>query len=173
MFGFGKDKNLGKDKNQLVGAKDKLLRAKMLKTGMTLDEIKSKREGKQADNPATAIVMIYIISCAVAFFLTQGPWKNGVRVKSGNDDLDSLLFSLGDPSFVGDSTIDAGIQILARGLLLFLAAGFLPLMSLLWIRGLDRTDMDPFRTMWGVTVGLGLFYFAIADLVIPLIESML
>jgi hypothetical protein len=44
---------------------------------------------------------------------------------------------------------------------IFLVSGLLPLLTLLWIRAIDRPNMNPFLAMWGVSVGTVLvFYFA-------------
>lgn len=169
MFGLFEKKEAPK----IVGAKEKIRQAQMLKKGMSMEDIQSKREGKQTDSPAVSIVLIYVLSCAVAYFLMEGPWKNGAPLKIGHSDLDDLFFGAGAAVFSGDRDIDFLITVFFRGLFIFAAGGAMPGLAFLWMRGLDRTNMNPFRTVWGVSVGVVFIYFVFKEGIIPLIETMM
>ncbi len=162
--------NMNQDKGELVGAKEKRDRAKALKAGS--GEIKSKREGKGGDNTTISVLIIYLFSCALAYFLTAGPWKDGVRVNTGHDGIDDLMFS-SSLHVMGDPALDMILQVMARGLMIFILAGLLPLSALIWIRALDRADMNPDRTRWGVPIGIGVVYCVIADIIVPLVQTMM
>lgn len=163
---------LGDDDKHLVGAKEKRERAKMIRQGMSLDEIKSKREGK-TNGPLASVILIYILSCVASFFLSRGPWKSGAPIHTGHDGIDDLFFASGQLVIAGDPAIDEVLTALVRGLPVFAAAGILPGLSFLWIRGLDSASMNPYRVVWGVTVGLVVLYFVWVEAVWPAIEIFL
>jgi hypothetical protein len=168
MLGLGDD-----DNKQLVGAKEKLARAKMIRKGMSPDEIKSKREGKGIDSPLPSIILIYLLSCVASFFLSRGPWKSGAPFDTGHPGIDDLFFDGGPLAISGDPSIDGGLTALVRGLPIFLAAGILPGLGFLWIRGLDSASMNPFRVVWGVTVGVIVAYFTFVEVIWPVIDLFL
>lgn len=166
MFGMGKDKG-----PKLVGAKEKITKAKMLRRGMS-DQISTKGEG---DKPwAATVVLIYVLAAGLAYVLQIGAMKNtGLNWHTGMAGFDKLMFSGGVPSITGDEGQDMIIVPLLRGLIIFLAGGFLPLTTLLWIRAIDRPNMNPFLAFWGVSVGVFFVFFFTKDFFGPLLMQTL
>lgn len=164
MFGMGKDKA-----PKLVGAKEKMMKAQMAKRGGKFsDEIKGKNEGSKAWGPTVAL--IFILATALAYILQIGAMKTtGLSWHTGMAGLDKILFSSGVPSVMGDATEDMIIVPLVRGIFIFLAGGFLPVCTLLWIRAIDRPQMNPFLAFWGVSVGLFFVFFFVRDFFGPLL----
>lgn len=164
---FGKDKG-----PKLVGAKEKILKAQKFKKGMTPDQIDTKGEGKKPWGPTVAL--IFVLSVALAFTLQVGALKNtGLQWHIGMPGLDKILFSGGVPSVTGNADEDTIIVPIVRGIFIFLAGGFLPVMTLLWIRAIDRPKMNPFLAFWGVSVGLFFVYFFVRDFFGPLLMQTL
>jgi hypothetical protein len=163
----------GKNKGpQLVGAKEKIMKAKMLKHGRLADHIETKGEGKKPAGPT--VVLIYILAAGLAYVLQIGAMKNnGLPWHTGMTGFDNLMFSSGVPSITGDSAEDEFVVPLLRGLIIFLAAGFLPLLTLLWIRAIDRPNMNPFLAFWGVSVGFFFVFFFTRDFFGPLLMQTL
>lgn len=164
MIGLGQD-----DKPKLVGAKEKREMARRLKEG-NFDQVKSKREG--GDSSLTApVLLVYIMSAAVAWFVTDATENKGLGLHTGDYDVDRFLFGPGVPNIMGDPTIDLGLAVVLRGLVIFLAAGILPGLSWLWIRLLDNARMNAFIAFWGMPVGLVLVYYFIVEFIAPLFEG--
>jgi hypothetical protein len=159
----------GKDKQKLVGAKEKIMKAKMLKSGRLSDHIETKGEGGK---PWVAtVVLIYVLGVGLAYLLQVGIWKNtGLSLHTGMSGLDHL-FEGGVPGITGDSDEDFVIVPLLRGLVFFLAGGVMPLCTLLWIRAIDKPNMNPFLAFWGVTVGSFFAFFFLRDFFWPLISQ--
>ncbi len=164
MFGMG-----GKDKQKLVGAKEKIMKAKMLKSGRLSDHIETKGEGKK---PWIAtVVLIYALGVGLAYLLQVGIWKNsGPGLHTGMAGIDHL-FEGGVPDITGNADEDYLIVPALRGLLFFLAGGVMPLCTLLWIRAIDKPNMNPFLAFWGVTVGSFFAFFFLRDFFWPLISQ--
>lgn len=164
MIGLGQD-----EKPRLVGAKEKREMARRLKGG-NLDEIKSKREGKEA-SPAASVVLVYTMSAGLAWCMTEASKDKGLDIRTGDRDLDRFMFGPGVPDIMGDGTIDFALAIILRGLVIFLLAGILPGLSYLWIKALDNARMNVYIVCWGMPVGLVLVYYAMVELLLPLLEG--
>ncbi len=148
MFGFGK-----KEEPKLVGAKRKLEHAKKYGAGF---QVKSKREGKEP-NPRLAAVIVWAMAVGAAALLTQAI-KGGETYSTGNPGFDKLMFSASAPSFMGSPEIDYLLLLVIRGTIIFIIAGIIPGLTLLWQRIFDKAHMNVYIGFWGVTVGLGLIY---------------
>ena len=160
----------GKDKQKLVGAKEKIMKAKMLKSGRLSDHIETKGEGKK---PWIAtVVLIYILAVALAYLLQVGIWRNtGLGWHTGMDGFDRLMFEGGVPSITGEQDQDFIIVPLLRGLIFFLTGGLMPVCTLLWIRLRDNPNMNPFLAFWGVSVGSFFAFFFLRDFFWPLLSQ--
>src|SRR4051812_37849591 len=97
MFGLG-----GKDDTvKRVGAKEKIMKAKMLKQGRFADHIESKGEGKKPWG--ATVTMIYVFAVTLAYVLQIGVMKNtGLNWHTGMNGFDQLMFSAGVPSITGN-----------------------------------------------------------------------
>lgn len=148
MFGFGK-----KEEPKLVGAKRKLEHAKKYGAGF---QVKSKREGKEP-NPQLAAAIVWAMAVGAAALLTQAI-KGGETYSTGNAGFDKLMFSASAPSFMGLPEIDYLLLLVIRGTIIFIIAGIIPGLTLLWQRIFDKAHMNVYIGFWGVTVGLGVIY---------------
>jgi hypothetical protein len=167
MFGLGKDKG-----PKLVGAKEKLIKARMLKRGRLGDHIESKSEGKQPWGAAVAL--IFFISVGLAYVLQIGAMKSsGLSWHTGMNGFDHLMFSSGVPTVTGDPSQDMFIVPLLRGTVFFLVGGFLPVVTLLWIRAIDRPNMNPFIAFWGVSIGVFFVFFFMRDVFGPVWDDLM
>jgi hypothetical protein len=164
---------MGKDQGpKLVGAKEKIMKAKMLKHGRLTDHIEAKGEGKKPY--AATVVLIYVLAVGLAYTLQIGAMKNtGLPWHTGMAGFDNLMFSAGVPSITGNPDQDQIIVPLLRGLFIFLGGGLLPLVTLLWIRAIDKPNMNPFLAFWGVTVGSVFVFFFTKDFFGPLLMQTL
>jgi hypothetical protein len=166
MFGIGKDE----EKPRLVGAKEKIARAQAIKRGS--NTIESKSEGKKPWAPT--VLMIYIMACILAYVLMIGVMKtSGLNIATGWGNFDRLMFSAGVPSFMGNELYDTIIGSMLRGLVFFLAAGILPFVTLVWIRAIDRPNMNPYLAFWGTTIGATMVFFLVKDFFGPLLLELL
>lgn len=161
-----------KDNNVAVGAREKQRRAQALKGGKASDMIHASRGGGVDHRPMVTVLCILIMAVGLAYFLSVGPWEKGVPFETGINAIDRNLLSATRPNFMGDATIDFGILVFLRGFLLFLAAGFLPLAGLTWMRLIDRPEMSPWRTVWGVGIGIAFAYYVIMDAIWPLLKDL-
>ena len=144
------------DKNDLpVGAKAKIQNARRQKA-LGAFGINPNARVRSSSERLVVTILIAALACVLAYFLTEGPFKAGQSLATGNDFFDNLLFSATPISFTGNPTTDYAIAIAARGLLLLIAAGFAPLVSWVWYELLDKPEMSPYRVMWAVTLVLGL-----------------
>jgi hypothetical protein len=168
MFGLG-----GKEKGpKLVGAKEKIMKAQMLKRGRLGDHIESKGEGKKPFGATVAL--IYILACALAFVLMQHVMKtSGLGVSTGWHAFDRLMFSGGVPDVTGNADQDMILVPLLRGFVIFAVAGILPFLSLLWIRAIDRPNTNPFLAVWGMNIGAFLVFFLFRDFLGPLLGQIM
>ena len=166
MFGIGGDKG-----QKLVGAKEKRLRAALIKSGKNPDEITSKREGRQTDNTLVGVLIIYFLSCGLAWFLSTGLWKSGAPFDTGIGFIDDLMLSANGPAVFGDRDMDFVVLVLLRGLFLFAAAGIAPGLAWFWARLTDNPRLNIYRTCWGVPVGAGFVFFLFMEGVLPLLEE--
>lgn len=165
MFGLGGKKGGGPPR---VGAKEKIMKAQMMARGRLSDNIKGKGEGEQNYGPV--VVLIYILSCALAFVLMMGAFKaSGLNIHTGMPGFDRIMFAGGVPSLTGVPSQDMIIIPILRGTMYFILGGLLPFMTLLWIRAIDKPNMNPFIAVWGVTLGLPLVFFFCKDFFGPLL----
>jgi hypothetical protein len=164
MFGLG-----GKKGGPVrVGAKEKIMKAQMMARGRLSDNIKGKGEGEQ--KYGVVVVLIFILSCALAFVLMMGPFKaTGLNIHTGMPGFDRIMFAGGVPSLLGVPSQDMFLIPILRGTLYFVVGGILPFMTLLWIRAIDKPNMNPFIAVWGVTIGLPLAFFFCKDFFGPLL----
>lgn len=167
MFGLGKDQG-----PKLVGAKEKIMKAQMLKRGRLSDHISSKGEGKKPWG--AAVGLIYLLSVALAYTLQIGAMKTtGLNWHTGMNGFDHLMFSAGVPTVTGDSGQDTILVPFLRGTIFFLAGGFLPITTLLWIRAIDRPNMNPFIAFWGVSIGVFFVFFFMRDVFGPVWDELM
>ncbi|TAL34821.1 MAG: hypothetical protein EPN97_08140 [Alphaproteobacteria bacterium] len=167
MFGLGKDKG-----PKLVGAKEKLIKAQMLKRGRLGDHIESKGEGQKPWGATVAL--IYFIAVALAYVLQIGAMKsNGLNWHTGMNGFDHLMFSSGVPSITGVADQDMIIVPFLRGTVFFLLGGLLPITTLLWIRAIDKPNMNPFLAFWGVSIGVFLVFFFMRDVFGPIWDDLM
>lgn len=168
MFGLGR-----KDQGpKLVGAKEKRMKAQMLKRGRLSDHIESKGEGKQPR--AATVVLIYIISCALSYILMAGPMKNqGLNWSTGWRSFDRVMFGAGVPSITGVEIQDQILTVLLRGVVICLAGGLMPFLTLLWIRSIDRPNANPYFSFWGVSIGSIFVFFFVRDFFGPLLGQVM
>lgn len=161
MFGLGGKKDPAITR---VGAREKLRQARRGGSG----PIESTKGGKPT-NPTVSVITILVMSIAVSWLMTENLIQSGtMRFKTGVDFIDDFMFSR---SF-GDAT-EYILLIIGRGIVLFLAAGFLPFCAFAWQRGLDNAHMNPYRVVWGVPIGLALAYFGGRYLAWPLINEVI
>lgn len=158
-----------KDTPRLVGAKEKREKAQSFNPNY---QVKSKKEGKEA-SPAASLILIWMISTALAFYLSEYVFKTGLGINTGSSFLDSVFFGSGNVTLIGSPDIDKYITIGLRGFLLFLISGFVPFMTYLWKKLIDRGQMNLFLAFWGVTVSLGFIFFMVRDFVWPAIKEIL
>lgn len=162
MFGLGGKKEPAITR---VGAREKLRQARRGGDGRPIESTK----GGKPTNPAVSVVTILLMSLGVSWLMTENLIQTGtMRFKTGIDFFDDFMFSR---SF-GDST-EYIMLIIGRGIALFLTAGLLPFLALLWQRGLDNPHMNPYRVVWGVPVGLALAYLGSVYLFWPIINEVL
>lgn len=164
MFGGKKDG----ENPIVVGAKEKIRKAQMLKQGRNVMEVTSKREGKESSQ-LVPITIVYGISVIFALILTQGPLQSGAGISSGNPALDKALFGPGYPVFTGAVDTDMMIAVFIRGTAIFLVGGIIPFFTRFWQVFLDRARMNVYVGFWGVSVSLGLIYYLVKDSLIPLL----
>lgn len=147
-----------------VGAREKILKAKMHMGGQSA-HIESQREGgKGKTSPAVLATTYYVMSCALAFVLAQGPLKNG----AGNLGwLDTFWFGVPSGGYMGDPLYDAIIVSLINGISVLVITGLLPFLTLVWIKLRDNPNMNPLLTVWGVSIGLLLLMFGGELYVVP------
>jgi hypothetical protein len=164
MFGFGGKKG-GPPR---VGAKEKIMKAQMMHRGRLSENIKGKSEGENNFGPV--VVLIYILSVALAFVLMMGAFKaTGLNIHTGLPGFDRIMFAGGVPSLLGVPSQDMILVPILRGTMYFILGGVLPFMTLLWIRAIDKPNMNPFIAVWGVSIGLPLVFFFCSDFLGPLL----
>lgn len=164
MFGFGKKD----DKPNLVGAAEKRLKSQKYAKGY---QVQSKREGKGA-SPVAGLAIVYGLSVLAAYVFTEGPIKQGgLGFRIGNADLDKLLFGPGEPPLTGDTGMDYVLCLVLRGVAIFLAAGIVPGVAWLWQRAIDRSDLNVYRTFWGVAIVLAALGVLVGESLVPLVKD--
>ncbi len=146
---------LGKDKKEArpVGATDKLKRAQKLKAMGYFDTLNPAQQGGTEARWQSTLA-IFVLALILAWLLTDGPIRAGRLDDTGIALLDGIVFSPTTPTLLGVPLADFALILLIRGLLIWGAAGFLPLVSWLWAEIIDRPLMNAYRTVWGVTLGL-------------------
>ncbi|MBI1214931.1 MAG: hypothetical protein GC185_03820 [Alphaproteobacteria bacterium] len=151
-----------------VGAKEKIAKARALHGGPAA-QIESQREGgKGKTSPTVVVVTYYVMASALAFVLMQGPLKDGLQgVSIGVDGLDTVFFGGSNQNFFGDPLIDSIILSMIRGIPILFVAGVLPLLAILWTKVRDNPNMNPYMTVWGVSIGTVLLFFASKMYIFP------
>lgn len=155
---------------KIVGAKEKIARAQMIKQGGGYGAVQSKREGRQP-SPLIPVTIVFGIAAVFATILTQGPLQSGVNINTGSSALDKILFGPGIYNFTGLPETDMAIVIFLRALAMFIVAGIIPFVTHTWQRMLDRAHMNVYVTFWGVSIALGLIYYLIKDSLVPLLAE--
>ena len=145
---FGKKSN----DTRLVGAAEKREKASKFRPGF---KIESKREGKQGGK-VIPVVVIY----ALAVTLALGMDKANINVRTSFEWIDRIFSNT--PTITGTVDTDKVIIAFVRGLFLFAVAGFIPFLTMLWQRVLDRT-MNVYLTFIGISITLPLLYVTFAD----------
>lgn len=154
---------------RLVGAKEKREQAKQFNSNF---KVQSKREGQEA-GPTIPLIIIYGLSVALAFLLSEGPMKSQIGFSSGSEGFDRIFFGPGYPSFTTGADTNRLIAVLLRGGLFFALAGLLPLITYLWQQLLDRARMNLYLAFWGTTVTVALLYYLLKDMIGPLLSNIL
>lgn len=168
MFGLFGNKNKMPSR---VGAREKRMMARNIGGGNTINP---KGKDAKETSPVAAILMILIISVALAYLLTEIYINNGaMRFSTGMSDIDNLLFKNNKPQFFGSPDLDYGVLIFIRGVAIFLAAGIWPLTALIVQRAMDNAQMNVFRLFWGTPIGLALFVIIVKDLIWPGLSAIL
>lgn len=163
MFGFGK-----KDTAKRVGAHEKVATAKQFTNQY---QIKSKREGKQS--AAIPVVILYGLAVVAAFVLGEfGGWQDGINLHLGNPTADKLLFGPGNGNVTGDPSMDAALTIFVRGTVIFLLAGAVPVLAMMWQRLLDNSHMNMYVATAGVLIVFGTGLHLGWDYVYPVLQSL-
>jgi len=170
MFGFGK-----KDENPvLVGAKEKILRAKAIKRGMTLEQIKGGGGGEEKmAPPGVSLAVVFGMSVVLALLLTQGMLsKGGIGFRLPDADLNALLLGASPPQFAGDKDVNLVIIVVIRGLVIFGLGGIVPFVARLWTRVFSKSGANLYVIFWGVTIGLPTVWFFVKDFLGPLVGQL-
>jgi hypothetical protein len=163
MFGKGKQE----EETRLVGAKEKIQKAQARAALGAGDDIEGKSEGKK--DHAVVIVLIYILAASLAFVRMMGGAKEqSFDLHTGFPALDRILFSSGTPSVLGSPDQDFIVVPLIRGLAIFIVVGFLPLLTLVWIKIINKPKTNPYIALWSVSLGFFLAVFVVKDCLLPL-----
>jgi hypothetical protein len=136
-----------------VGARAKIERAKQLEAmgyfdgtaGAKVDTIKER---------IYSTLAIVALAMGLSWLLTDGLIAQAVFPAVGNPLVDGVLLAPVPPTFIGVPVADLALIVVLRGIILLLAAGFIPLVGWVWAELLDRHDLSPWRTVWGVTLGV-------------------
>lgn len=161
MFGGGKEKMISR-----VGAREKLKQARAIMGGAP-----SKSDDKRTP-PAVAVLVIFVMSVALAYILSEQYIANGgLRLSTGSADIDRILFKPGQVNFFGSPEIDYVFLILLRGLAIFFAAGIWPFTCLVVQKALDNAQINLYRLFWGTPIGLVLFVLIIKEYFWPALSE--
>lgn len=143
---FGEDAN-----KRIISAVEKRIIAKQ-----------KKSEFEQLSSSGFAIILVLILSFILSFLMTQGVLVEGLPYAMGNA-LDVYLFGPGNPTFSGNQMVDMGIAVIFRGLIIFVIAGLVPGLTLLWQTVLRRTYVNGYVAMWGTLVALSIALYLVRD----------
>lgn len=167
MFGFGK-----KDNPVVVGAKQKMLRAKKMNLGVLEQDILSRKNADQKGLIA-AVGVVYVLCVALAAVLTDGALMKGAGLHffTSQPHWDKVLFGPGIPEVYGGEDINKIIVVLLRATAIFAVAGFLPFISRIWNSFRDNPHVNLYVSFWGTTVAVPLVYFLFKDFFWPLLLS--
>lgn len=141
-----------------VGAKAKQARARELQAQGYFDQLTPGHAGNP-EGRWQATLCIFVLGLVLAYFLTDGPIAAGRFGATGVPILDELVLAATPPVLFGMPMADLALVVFIRGLLITVIAGFLPLVAWLWVEVIDRPMMSPYRTVWGVTIGVALVGF--------------
>lgn len=155
MFGFGKKQEFARR----VGAREKVMKARQLNRGN--QEIQSRREGEGKSGGSNAAVGLIII-----FLLAVG------NVILGLQEIEDITGLRGSTFGVQGADVMANIvPLLIMAAVIFLAAGILPLLTLIWVQLADKGSINVYRAFWGVSLGAPLVLLLMRDHVIPLFSE--
>lgn len=170
----------GGEKGQPVpaGAREKHRRAQMLhgdKKAKGYEPIQARRGGgDQATSWVVSVAIIFVVAIGLAWLLTDTFWSHGgAPFGIGIDSIDRNILQTSSAYFFGDATFDPILLVFFRGLLFFVMGGIIPGAAFLWVRLIDRTEMNPYLTVWGVTIALVLIASAYVLFVKPAIDDLL
>ena len=167
MFGLGggKDKPLSR-----VGAREKMKMARAIAGGAPAGGDKDAKRTPVA----LSVLVIYVMSVALAYILTSAYIDNGgLRMSLGDPDIDRLLFKPGTVNFFGSPDIDYAMLICIRGLFIFLAVGLWPFTTLVVQRALDNAHLNIYRAFWGTPIGLTLFFLILKEYFWPALSEVM
>lgn len=168
MFGFGKSRN-----PQVVGAKQKMTRARQIQFGPGGQEVVSKREGG-GENLMIPVGIVYALACLLAMVLTEGALMKGAGIHffSSNPKWDTIFFGPGIPQVYGEGDVNRLVVIMLRGTGIFAVAGILPFLSRVWNSLRDAAKVNLYVSFWGTTIAAPLIYIIVKDFLWPLLLSM-
>jgi hypothetical protein len=141
---------------RLVGAREKLHRARLVESGVPIDTFYAARPR----GPGRAVLGILVASVGLAWLLTLGPVAHGgMGLRIPNDWLNALLLGAAPPHLSENPQVNDALVILVRGLAVFLLTGFLPLCARTWTQ-VAGGGSNPFLAFWRLSIILpGLFLF--------------
>jgi H+/gluconate symporter-like permease len=123
---------------------------------------KMRRAAWEAENnlpqkPASQtipVTLVFVLAVALAAQQGSAAWGlTGMRA------IDNILSGAFIRSLIQDADISNLFILLLRGIILFLAAGFVPLCASAAVRSLGEKRLNPFVACWAALVALPLFYF--------------
>lgn len=164
------DDNAGKP---IVGAREKLATARFLNAGGTLDQIVSKREGRGTSSALPAITVIFCICLLHAYILGQLVFTPGTVITSGIASIDTYVLATTPAEIAQEPTIDGTILLFTRAVILFILAGIPSFLTWLWFQILDKTTLNPLRTVWGVIALLPVIFLGFGKILFPLLDATL
>lgn len=164
------DDNTGKP---IVGAREKLATARFLNSGGTLEQIVSKREGRETSSALPTVVLIFCICLLHAYILGQVIFTPEANITSGIEPLDMYVLASKPAEIVQEPTIDMTILMFTRAFILFLLAGIPSFLTWLWFQILDKTTLSPLRTVWGVIALLPVIILGFGKILFPLLDATL
>lgn len=156
-----------KKASRIVGAKEKIMTAQMLRQAQLVEKVKTQREGGEA-GPSAMLAVICGFSLLLSYFLTEGPLKDNAGIDIvGDHDIDKLLSGPGIPSFTGESDWDFLITLFGRALIIVLLAGLVPFLTWSWQQLIDSARMRPYIGVWAMGVALPTVGFLFSEVVLP------
>ncbi len=161
---------LGKKKPTLIGANDKLELAKRIREASKAN-MQFKQGKTLTANQTVPIVVIFAVSVALAFFLTD---KGGSMffggLSTGFYKLDLLLMGPGIPSLIGDVEMNRVLVIFIRGFAYFLLTGLAPFIAFLFINVTGKNSVNAMVACW-LIICIMLFLYTSKDFLLSVVKD--